>query len=103
MTRHDGMPDGVRGGLFEAEFREVELAFSNAMHRLDACKGSYRRLGFDPDAEIHMNLPHADLTTVEPAALPTRRPDHQRVGNWFSSTSAATPWRSPCRTIPLPN
>jgi hypothetical protein len=48
-----------------------------------------RRLGFDPYAEIHVNLADADVI-VELAALRARRTDHRLIGNWFISASAAT-------------
>jgi hypothetical protein len=48
-----------------------------------------RRLRFDPDAEIQLNLSDAALI-LELWTLRTRRPDHRRVGNWFISASAAT-------------
>ena len=48
-----------------------------------------RRLHFDPDADIHVNLPDADVA-LELAVLRARRPEHRRIGNWFISASAAT-------------
>ncbi len=33
------VPGSMRSGIFEAEFRKIELAFSNAMYQFDARKG----------------------------------------------------------------
>lgn len=37
-SRPDSTPDGGRSDIFEAELREIELTFSNAMQQLNACE-----------------------------------------------------------------